>query len=196
MNNWLRRHLACGLLLFAAAGLTGCSGGAPALAGREIGTELSAEAESTEISAELLTSPAEIQVYVCGYVKNPGVYAMDPEARVQAAVEAAGGFAPGADPESMNLAERMTDGQQIRIASRKEREAAVLQQEAEDDGLVNLNTASREELMTLNGIGEAKADAIISWREHEGPFAAIEDVMRVSGIKEAAFQKIRDKIKV
>ena len=80
--------------------------------------------------------------------------------------------------------------------SRKEREAAVLQQEAKDDGLVNLNTASREELMTLNGIGEAKADAIISWREHEGPFAAIEDVMRVSGIKEAAFQKIRDKIKV
>ena len=184
------------LLTVLCLALTGCSGGELSLAGREIGTELSAELLSAESAGETVTEPSGIQVYVCGYVKSPGVYTLDPEARVQAAVDAAGGFAAGADPESRNLAERVTDGQQIRIASMKEREENASRQEAAGAGLVNLNTASREELMTLNGIGEARADAIISWREHEGPFVTIEDVMKVSGIKKAAFQKIRDRITV
>lgn len=66
----------------------------------------------------------------------------------------------------------------------------------ETDGLVNLNTASKQELMTLNGIGESRAEAIIQYRQESGGFSKIEDIMKVPGIKDAAFQKIKDRIKV
>ena len=135
-------------------------------------------------------------VYVCGYVKRPGVYELSADARVKDAVEAAGGFARKADQEYWNLAETIADGEKIRIPSREEAEALREQAATDSGGLVNLNTATKEELMTLKGIGEAKADAIIQYRETQGPFAAIEDVMLVTGIKEAAFRKIRDSITV
>ena len=158
------------------------------------GEETEPEQQPEEETAT--TAAPGILVYVCGCVKEPGVYELSTDARVQDAVAAAGGFDRKADNEYWNLAETVRDGEQIRIPSREEGEK--LREKADTGGsrLVNLNTATKEELMTLKGIGEAKADAIIHYRETQGPFEAIEDVMLVTGIKEAAFRKIRDSITV
>ena len=121
-------------------------------------------------------------------------------------VDAAGGFTENAARESVNLASKVSDGMQITIYNKEE--AASLpagsgaaggntgQGGTSGSGLVNLNTATKEELMTLKGIGEAKAEDIIRYREKSGGFKKIEDIMKISGIKEAGFQKIKDDITV
>lgn len=173
--------------------LTGCG-----LRGAEPGVLLTETAQETGSGSaeETESAAAELWVYVCGAVREPGVYGLPDGTRVKDAVEAAGGFAGDADPEAWNLAQKLTDGQQIRIPTLAEREAEAQASPGDGSGLVNLNTATQEELMTLPGIGETRAQAIIDYREREGPFSSIEDVMLVSGIKEAAFQKIRDRITV
>ncbi|MCD8052907.1 MAG: helix-hairpin-helix domain-containing protein [Lachnospiraceae bacterium] len=209
MRGLLRQILAAGILCLA---LTGCSG-APvgAVLGEPLGGETAEAAvpEETETAgnapetAESAAQTEEVYVYVCGCVAAPGVYALPVSARVQDAVEAAGGFDEGADTEYWNLAEPVSDGEQIRIPTLSESESmeerAVSEAAAAEEtasGLVNLNTATREELMTLTGIGEAKADAILAYREENGAFASIEEIMNVSGIKEAGFEKIKDQITV
>lgn len=114
------------------------------------------------------------------------------------AIEAAGGITEDAHETVLNLAEVLEDGQQIYIPSRKEVETQEkTEKEAEkDDGKINLNSASKEELMTLSGIGEVKAQAIISYREEHGGFQSIEELTEVAGIKDASFQKVKDQIKV
>lgn len=100
--------------------------------------------------------------------------------------------------ESLNLAEKVADGMQIVVMSREEAAVAASMEalEVQNSGLVNINTASREQLMTLKGIGESRADDIIRYREESGGFQVIEDIMKVPGIKEAGFQKIKDSITV
>lgn len=211
MRGLLRQILAAGILCLV---LTGCSG-APvgALLGESLGSE-TAEAdvlegnagnvpETVDAAVESETQREEVCIYVCGCVAEPGVYALPAPARVQDAVEAAGGFGEEADTEYWNLAELVSDGEQIRIPTLSESESleartvseAAAAEEAAS-GLVNLNTATREELMTLTGIGEAKADAILAYREANGNFSSIEEIMNVSGIKEAGFEKIKDQITV
>ena len=162
----------------------------------------------------------QIYIHVCGAVVNPGVYAFTEGSRACEAVEAAGGLREDAAETAVNLARILTDGQQLWIPTKEEVEAAGLsgtnpagaaermrpagQEWASGTGAaaeaasgkVNLNTASKETLMTLTGIGEARAEAIIAYRRDAGPFLVIEDIMKVSGIKEAAFQKIKDDITV
>ena len=160
----------------------------------------------------------QIYIHVCGAVVNPGVYAFAEGSRACEAVEAAGGLREDAAETAVNLARILTDGQQLWIPTKEEVEAAGLsgtnpagaemrpagQEWASGTGAaaeaasgkVNLNTASKETLMTLTGIGEARAEAIIAYRRDAGPFLVIEDIMKVSGIKEAAFQKIKDDITV
>ena len=146
-------------------------------------------------------------VHICGEVKNPGVYELPEGSRICEAVEAAGGFTGEAAEDSLNLAQKISDGQQIVILSRVEAVRRAKSQEKEllsgqqagadkTPGPVNINTASRELLMTLNGIGESRADDIIRYREESGGFKRIEDIMKVPGIKDAAFQKIKDSITV
>ena len=134
-------------------------------------------------------------VDVRGAVAVPGVYELPEKSRVFQAVEAAGGLLPEAKDELVNQAAELTDGQQVYIPFEGEavQEAA---DQAETDGRVNINTAGAEELMTLPGVGEAKAADIIAYREANGGFSSPEDIMQVSGIKDAMFQKIRDKIKI
>lgn len=131
-----------------------------------------------------------IYVYVCGYVNAPGVYALSQEARMYEAVEMAGGIREGGCAEYLEMASVLSDGMRIYVPSVEEAVAAESRNE-EDNGLINLNAASKEQLMTLPGIGEAKADAILQYREDYGGFGAVEDVMNVPGIKEAAFSKIK-----
>lgn len=145
--------------------------------------------------------PVFIKVHVAGAVANPGVYEVDPEGRVQDAVDAAGGLSSNAAPHAVNLAQKLTDGQQVYIPTKKEAaqgdaSAAGSASSGVSDSasasaassLVNINTASEEELDTLPGVGPATAQAIISYRQENGPFAAPEDIQNVSGIGQKKYQ--------
>lgn len=151
-----------------------------------------------ESAAQPEESAAVCYVHICGKVKNPGVYELPEGSRIFEAVEAAGGFVDDAAEEALNLAEKVTDGMQIVVMSREEAAAAASEAalEAQNSVLVNINTASKEQLMTLKGIGESRADDIIRYREESGGFQVIEDIMKVPGIKESGFQKIKDSITV
>ncbi len=106
----------------------------------------------------------------------------------------AGGVLDEGRAEALNQAEHMSDGQTIYVPSKEE--AIQEGQEAETDGLININTASKEDLMTLPGIGEAKADMILQYREEHGAFSSIDGLMEIQGIKEGVFNKIKNRIKV
>ena len=175
--------------------------------------------------AELSDASSEeektLVVHICGAVSAPGVYELPAGSRIIDAVEAGGGFLPEAEEACCNLAEEIVDGCQIYIMTKSEscadgqtEKKAGIQTSPDSDmqttdrnvrsnsapalenGLVNLNTADIAALTTLPGIGESRAKAIISYREQHGAFAQIVDIMKISGIKQAAFSKIKDKITV
>lgn len=138
-------------------------------------------------------------IYVCGAVSDPGIYELDEGARLYEAVEAAGGMTEEASADSVNLARAVSDGEQIYIPTLEETKAqgimpGTYSASSDTQEKVNINTASAEELMTLTGIGEAKAESIIRYREENGGFQRIEDLMEISGIKEGVFEKIKDDI--
>ncbi len=140
------------------------------------------------------TQEAVLYVYVCGCVKNPGVYLLSEGSRRFQAIEAAGGISEGGSAEFLELAGELTDGERIYVPSAQEVEEMRFAENGGKSGLVNLNQADREQLMTLPGIGASRADAILQYRKTYGAFGSIEDIMKVSGIKEAAFAKIKDYI--
>lgn len=164
---------------------------------------------------------AMIYVDVCGAVANPGVFQLAAGSRVFQAIEAAGGYLPEAALTCVNRAGVLTDGQQLYILTQEEMERQGLDPaemaKASDgqmngsagtgqntgmaaqvqlDNRININTADEAQLTTLTGIGATRAQAIIAYREENGPFAAIEDIMNVQGIKEGTFAKIKDEIVV
>lgn len=181
------------------------------------GTEESTPSGTAAQTAEMQT---KLYVHVCGAVVKPGVYALDAGDRVYQAVAAAGGFAEGASEAYVNQAMELVDGMRLYIPTEEEArdtlqeellmEAEALRSAGSDavnngnvaggasaavnDGKVNLNTATKEELCTLSGIGEGKAQSILKYREEHGSFTTIEEVMQVEGIKEGLFQKIKDHI--
>ena len=170
----------------------------------EAGSAASGSGEAGQDADELqadVTEPETIWVYVCGAVKVPGVYELSAGGRVYQALEAAGGALEGAELRSLNQAALLTDGEQITVYTVEEMAGAggvpspVAGAQA-GSGRINLNTAGKDELMKLSGIGEAHAQAIINYRETHGPFTAIEEVMNIEGIKEKAFSKIKDEIEV
>lgn len=161
----------------------------------------SKESEDVIVSTEEEATKGEtskqdtIQVFVCGEVKHPGVYEMNEDDRIAAAIEAAGGLTKDASYESVNQAQKMEDGQQIYIPSKTDQQSTLTQ--TTDDpysDLISINQASKEELMTLPGIGESKAESILSYREEHGSFKSIEELMNISGIKEGVYNKIKDYI--
>ncbi len=132
-----------------------------------------------------------LAVHICGAVKEPGVYEVEEGSRIADALELAGGFTDTADLSAVNLAMYVTDGSQVVIPTREESAENKVRREK----LVNLNTATAEELCGLPGIGESRAEAIIAYREAHGGFASTEELMQVSGIKEASYQKLKDKVR-
>lgn len=139
----------------------------------------------------------QIYVHIVGAVKKPGVYIFQHKPRVIEVVDKAGGFTKDAVVSMINQAEVVEDGTQLTIASSKDNKKKEKSQKKGTDansGKVNLNQASKEELMTLTGIGEAKAVAIIAYREENGKFQKIEDLMNITGIKEGVFEKIQSQI--
>ena len=184
------------------------------LSGNETDGETEREGESatesesaTETDGSIDTDSAvikDIKVYVCGAVQRPDVYEISADSRIVDAVSAAGGFAIDAYPEAMNLAETVSDGSRIYVPTKEEVDAlAVVYSDtgsgsggttSDSTGIVNINTATLEELTTLPGIGDTRARAIIDYREQNGAFGNIEDIMQVTGIKEKSFSKIKDSI--
>ncbi len=132
-------------------------------------------------------------VYVCGAVAKPGVYVLSENSRVYEAIEMAGGLTEEAQCAAVNQAEAVTDGQLLYVPTVGETEYAAAEA---SDGRININTATAEELMTIPGVGKAKADSIIAYREEHGAFSSAEDLMNVAGIKEGVFNRMRDYIKV
>ena len=133
-----------------------------------------------------------IYVFVCGAVVNEGVYELPTGSRVFEAIQMAGGPSENAATEQINQAEMLEDGIRLYIPTTDEMQ----KEQTEEDGKVDINTATTEELMTLPGVGEAKADLIVEYRQEHGRFQRIEDIMNISGIKEGLFGKIKDYIKV
>lgn len=197
----------------------GCSGeGKEAMLDELQEGEMFEEAESSEdeaaaqkaekdsdISAEDRNPDEEIYVFVCGQVMTPGVYKLPADSRIYQAIEAAGGLLETAAGDCINQAELMKDGQRIYIPTAEEVQSGAFKAAdgnddnpaaSASDGRVNLNTASKEELMTLTGIGERKAEAILQYRDANGSFRSVEDLMQVDGIKEGTFEKIKDDIAV
>lgn len=175
----------------------------------------------TEINSTGETQPEMIYVDVCGAVANPGVFQLATGSRVFQAIEAAGGYLPEAVQNCVNRAGVLTDGQQLYILTQEEMERQGLDPaemagasdgqmngsagtgqntgiaaQAQQDNRININTADETQLTTLTGIGATRAQAIIAYRQENGPFAAIEDIMNVQGIKEGTFAKIKDEIVV
>lgn len=157
----------------------------------DTGESVYASTESGE-SAE----DAVIRVYVCGAVANPGVVEIPAGSRAEDALRAAGGFAAEAAREAVNLADWVSDGQKLYFPAEGEEAQRLEAAEDPDSGLVNINTADIAALCTLPGVGESRAADIIAWREANGGFDSCEDIMKVSGIKTAMYEKIRDLITV
>lgn len=165
------------------------------------------EVKTTEETNEEVTEKetedkeaADIYVHVCGQVQSPGVYQLKGGSRIFEALEAAGGLLETADADGLNQAEEAADGQQVYVPAQGEQvvlQGAVTEGEQQiQDGKVNINTATKEELMTLNGIGEARAVAVIRYREEHGSFQAVEELKQIEGIKDGIFNRIKDQVKV
>lgn len=152
--------------------------------------------ETTAQVAEYSEQNDKIYIYICGEVKHPDVYELSNGARVIEAIKAAGGLTKKADTIAVNQALLLTDGQQIYIPHISEAVSPDSTGNHNSDTRVNINSAVKEQLMTLPGIGEAKANLIISDRENNGKFVNIEDIKRIEGIKDGVFLKIKDLIKV
>ena len=177
---------------------------------------------SKEKVVDILKEPEEIKeeesnskkviVDIKGMINNPGVYEVDSNLRVNDVIELAGGLKEGADTSNINLAKLVSDEMTIIIYSTEEvlekfkQEVCIcncpyIQNDAcinsnNDDNLININTAGIEELTTLTGIGDVKAEAIIKYRSEVGKFKTKEELLNVEGIGEALFEKIKDNITV
>ena len=163
------------------------------------GEDFSGTDKAEEIAVSEPAEPETIWVYVCGAVRVPGVYELPADGRVFQALDAAGGPLEGAELRSLNQAALLTDGEQITVYTAEEIEetGGIRPPDTEAQagtGKINLNTADVSALTTLPGIGEGKAEEIIRYRERNGRFKKPEDLMKVPGIKEKAFERVKDKI--
>lgn len=139
-------------------------------------------------------TPALLYVHLSGAVAEPGLYMLDGGARVVDAVAAAGGFAPGADEAAVNLARPLSDGEQLHVPAVGEASAPGVEESG--DGRVNLNSADLAALDTLPRIGPAMAQRIIDWRDANGRFTAVEDLLAVPGIGDKMLESLRDLVTV
>jgi competence protein ComEA len=135
-----------------------------------------------------------ITVHVAGLVSRPGLVELPEGSRVADAVAAAGGLLPGARAEAINLAAALSDGQQIVVPSADDEGPAT--PAGTPDGKIHLNQATASELDSLPGVGPVIAERIVSYREKNGPFESIEDLLDVPGIGEAKLADLRDHVQV
>ncbi|HEM6093542.1 ComEA family DNA-binding protein [Streptococcus suis] len=157
-----------------------------------------------ETSIEVSEEPSQLVVDVKGAVVKPGLYTLEADARVNDAVEAAGGLTSQADPKSINLAQKLSDEAVVYVASKDENISVVastttssaMSQEEKNTSLVNLNTATEADLQTISGIGAKRAADIIAYREANGGFKSVDDLNNVSGIGDKTMESIRPYVTV
>lgn len=139
---------------------------------------------------------SEGKVYITGEIANPGVYNIKSGDRIEDIIKYAGGITDEAALEYVNLAEIVVDEQHIIIPSISDIENNEYLTSNFDDGKININKASEDELMEITGVGEVTAENIVEYREENGDFLSIEDIKNVSGVGEKTFEKMEDEIKV
>lgn len=205
MKHFIRYYLAAGLLgmtILFTAGCTRQNNTTYSLKG-----ELPLAEEDTSGGADSTarnTDSDTVLVHICGEVQTPGVYELTADSRICDVLLLAGGFTADADTEAVNMAAGIEDGMQIVIPAETDRTSETTGNSSDRTGetaagktesqLVNINTADKETLMSLPGIGAGKAEAVIAYREAGGVFKDIKDIMLVDGIKEGVYAKIKDKI--
>ncbi len=180
------------------------------------GNELKKDTAVQSTDMDSADSPQYIYVHLCGAVKNPDVYKVLKDTRLVEVLKLAGGLTKAAAGDYVNQAAVVVDGEQVYIPTKDEVEGILPDSFTEDKssslstagdnadsagntqnpGKININKASAEELMTLTGIGEAKAESILAYREEHGGFKTVEEIMNINGIKDSVFNKISDKITV
>ncbi len=169
----------------------------------------------TALPPDPTATPGPISVFVNGAVLAPGVYEMPLESRVNDAILLAGGFSAEAYRDGVNMAQPLFDGAQVYVSTLAQ--SAEIEQTlvagpvqnqpaassngtntgiSQGNGIIDLNTASRADLETIPGIGPATAQSIISYREDNGPFRDIEEVMNVSGIGEGKFDQMKEYLSI
>lgn len=163
--------------------------------------QISLSNESSEVVTIVESEKTQIYVYITGQVNNPGVYQLDEGSRLFQAIELAGGMTKKAYKEGVNLASELKDGQSIKILSKSQYKKSISQDSYNEtleteSTLININKATKEELMNLPGIGDTKAVAIVTYREENGEFKSIEDINNVSGIGDSTFANIKDLITI
>jgi competence protein ComEA len=221
---WIMTALAgVSLLLAIAVGFNGYRNNPrPGNSPLAINPAVNAPADADPLAPRLGLDPARsIRVHVAGAVKRPGVYTLPAWCRVTDAVKKAGGPTADADTDAINMADFLRDGEQLRLPARGRPEAltshlptpeppalpptaggrglgrypfAHREASAEPDRSVVLNSATREQLDTLPGVGPGTADQIIAYRQEKGPFLQPEDLLNVRGIGPARYERLRDKI--
>ena len=147
-------------------------------------------------------TPPPLRVHISGQVARPDVYELTSGAILQDAIEAAGGFAEGANQEVINLALPLNDGMHVHVPDLESqlpldvRSGSGLSEPLTSSGPINLNTATSAELEQLPGIGPSIAQKVIDYRQTNGPFTAIEEIQNVSGIGPAKIEQIKEQIVV
>ncbi len=149
--------------------------------GKEIEVKQSTSTQATTVKSKCV-------VYITGEVENTGIYEVEEGSRLYEVIDMAGGFTSDARTDSINLARFVFDGEQIDVPSTEDNIEAIR------SGKVNINIADVSLLITLDGIGESRAKDIIDYREENGPYKKLEDIMNVKGIKQNMFEKIKDNI--
>lgn len=162
----------------------------------------SQKSQKSEVSADGNEEQREnnkIFIDVKGAVKTPGVYETTKEKRVKDIIEEAGGLLEEADTTNINLSQKLKDQMVIYILKKGEKPKQIdgnTSETTSTDATININTANKEQLMKISGVGKTKAEAIIEYREKNGEFKTKQDITKVKGIGKATFEKIKDKIEV
>lgn len=139
----------------------------------------------------------KIFVDVKGAVKHPGVFETTKDKRVKDLIEEAGGLLDDADTSTLNLSQKVKDQMVIYVLKHGEKPKQISDSSSSSNtDVININTANKEQLMKISGVGKTKAEAIIAHREKNGDFKKKEDITKVRGIGKSTFEKIKDKIEV
>ncbi len=193
-KQWIIAIILASLIAFGAGNITGA---------RKAQKENASQPDETlKIQTPLQSSlqtptPKNITVYITGEVNRPDVYELPEGSIVKDAIKKAGGVTKNADLIAINLARKITDGEEIIVPKQGSKvPEGTASTNSEENGKININTASLSTLEKLPGIGEVKANAIIKYREEHNGFKTIHEITRVSGIGEKTFEKIKDLITV
>jgi competence protein ComEA len=156
------------------------------------------EEENNDEIKEVNIAPTILFVDIKGEVNAPGVYEVDELSRVKDVIMLAGGFTSQAEPNGVNLAQKITDEMVIYVPAKGEDITGLTSQitSSSEKRVVNINDASKDELETLPGVGPSKADAIITFREENGLFKSVDELEQVPGIGEKSLEKLRDYISI